>query len=228
MDVSAPPAPAVRLLLIRHAHTDMAGRFCGQIDPPLSIEGQAQLAGINQRLDDIRAKAPCRLAQIFSSDLLRTRQTAEAIAASTGTSVQLMPALREISFGRWDGLNWQEIEARDPAYADRWAREFPNLPAPDGENFTAFRERITRAVRQIAEQISPLADTRVAVGAPRPPVFGERGPTCVVVTHAGVIRTLLYTLLALPAESLVSIPCAYGSVHEILYSNGRWSLPESL
>lgn len=216
MDVSAADhraaaAPSVRLLLLRHAHTAMAGRFCGQIDPPLSATGHLQLASIRQSLDAFR------LRRVFTSDLLRARQTATAITSRAGVPLETVPELREIGFGRWEGLDWPAIEARDPDYAERWMREFPRLPAPGGEDFQAFTQRITHALRQIAEQAAAPPETG--------PAIAGTSSACAVVTHAGVIRTLLCELLALPAASLGSIACDYGSVHEILYSDGRWTAP---
>jgi broad specificity phosphatase PhoE len=201
MDVSgtAMGVSATRVLLVRHVHTEMAGRFCGQIDPPISAEGRNQLTDLERRL------LPYQLTQVFSSDLLRARQTAEAISAWTGVSVQTVPELREISFGRWEGLSWPEIEARDPEYAERWAREYPRLAAPEGEDFAAFSARVQGALRRVADK--------------------SLGGCAAVVTHGGVIRTLLLELLRLPAESLGAIECNYGSCREVLYSEGRWTLP---
>jgi alpha-ribazole phosphatase len=196
--VASNATPQTRLLLVRHAHTEMAGRFCGQIDPPLSAEGRLQLAGVNERLQ------PYRLTQVFTSDLLRARQTAESVVDACAAPLVAVPELREISFGRWEGLTWAEITARDAEYAERWAREYPRLPAPEGEEFQIFRERITQALRHIADQ--------------------SAGDCVAVVTHAGVIRTVLLELLSLPAQSLGSIACGYGSCTEILYREGMWSL----
>ena len=65
------------LLLVRHAHNGMAGRFCGHTDPPLSHQGRQQ-----SRRNWRKSSAKRRLTHIFSSDLLRARETATYIAAS--------------------------------------------------------------------------------------------------------------------------------------------------
>ena len=114
------------IVLVRHAHTGMAGKFCGQIDPPLSAQGLAQLPDLNDRLGGQA------FTHIFSSDLERARQTAESIASRHGLPVQLLRSLREIAFGSWEGLDWDQVVAQDPAYAQRWLDHYPVRPCSRG------------------------------------------------------------------------------------------------
>lgn len=188
-----------RLLLIRHVHTAMAGRFCGQIDPPIDAEGNEQLSGVKQRV------SAYPLTAIYSSDLLRARQTAEAVSEVGQLVTQIVPELREISFGRWEGLCWDEIVQADSAYAERWMRDYPHLPAPGGEIFAAFQVRVRAAMRQIAQ---------------------ASGGCAAVVTHAGVIRTILLDATRSSEKDLGSIECGYGSFAEVVYEQGEWRLPE--
>ena len=190
MDLENPRAtnPTAQLLLVRHVHTEMAGRFCGHSDPAISTEGQRQLASLCQSLQQYRVK------QVFSSDLRRARQTAEAIAGAA-LPVQLVPDLREIDFGRWDGLSWAEIVQRDRDFAGRWVNAYPRLGAPEGEDFATFSARVMRAFHLIADQ--------------------WQGGWTVIVTHGGFIRALLLELLGQPPESLGSIPCDLASFREL-------------
>jgi len=153
------------LLLVRHAETDMAGRFCGHSDPGLNERGRRQLAGLVSMLSEHEIR------RIYTSDLLRARQTAEAIASRFGTELYVRPALREIYFGQWDGLTWNEIAARDPTQAKRWAEEYPNSTAPDGESFREFESRVRGEIAFLLEEATtfPIA----------------------AVTHAGFIRAAL-------------------------------------
>ncbi len=163
------------VLFLRHGATDLAGTFCGHSDPPLNPLGQQQVATLIEQL------APEPIAVVYTSDLLRAHQTATAIAAAKGVPVRPLPGLREIHFGAWEGLHWQTIEARDPAYAKRWLAEYPALPAPSGEPVDAFEARVLTTVETLL---------RVE---PRP---------FAVVTHAGVMRVVLRRLRAAPeAES---------------------------
>ena len=157
---------AATIVFIRHAETALAGTFCGRTDPPLNETGYSQLAPLQTRL----AGLPCTA--VHTSDLLRARQTAEAFAQPRALPVHLSPALREIDFGEWETLSWEQIEQRDPAYAARWVAEFPNLPAPGGELIPLFKHRVLTEIARLRELDQDLA----------------------IVTHAGPLRVLLEEL----------------------------------
>jgi alpha-ribazole phosphatase len=156
------------ILFIRHAETDMAGTFCGHSDPELNTCGHAQVAELINKLhaEDI--------AMVYASDLRRAYATGKAIAEVFRVDFHVRPGLREINFGQWEGLTWKEIEQRDGAYARRWMAEYPLLTAPDGEAFSDFGRRVLDEVQLLS---STVEGRRIAV-----------------VTHAGVIRTVLCAL----------------------------------
>jgi alpha-ribazole phosphatase len=157
------------LLFIRHAETDMAGAFCGHSDPELNTRGRAQLGELINRL---RTE---KIAVVYTSDLRRAHTTGMAIAEAFDVDCHVRSALREINFGQWEGLRWKEIERRDDAYSRRWFAEYPRLPAPDGESFPDFERRVLDEVKFLSSEAA--ADCRIAV-----------------VTHAGVLRTVLRAL----------------------------------
>lgn len=153
------------LLLIRHAETDMAGRFCGHSDPELNERGRRQLSGL------LNALSGQSIRRVYTSDLRRARQTAEAVAEHFGAELEIRPGLREIHFGLWEGLSWSEIEARDPAIARKWVEEYPNSTAPGGELIQNFERRVRKEIAFLLQQA-----TQAPVAA---------------VGHAGFIRLAL-------------------------------------
>jgi alpha-ribazole phosphatase len=153
------------ILLIRHAETDMAGTFCGHSDPELNARGRAQLPAL---IDSLREE---NIGAVYTSDLRRAQETAQAIADAFAVELHVRPGLREISFGSWEGLTWSEIEHRDEAYARRWIAEYPDLPAPGGEPFCDFQRRILEEVESLSTKFT--------------------GCNVAVITHAGVLRTVL-------------------------------------
>jgi alpha-ribazole phosphatase len=157
------------ILFIRHAETDMAGTFCGHSDPDLNARGHEQIAEL---IDRLRSED---IGTVFTSDLRRAQTTAEAIASAFGVECRTRRALREISFGEWEGLTWKEIEQRDEVYARRWMAEYPLLPTPEGEGFRDFKQRVLEE----AAFLSTKAAERSSIA---------------VVTHAGVLRTVLCSL----------------------------------
>ncbi len=202
MKRSSAQATATRctVILIRHARTDLAGRFCGHTDPPLNREGLAQLADLNRRLQGRT------VTHIFSSDLQRTRQTAESIAQCRNLQVFQLASLRELAFGSWEGLDWDQVMARDPVYAQQWLDLHPSIPAPEGEGFEDFLHRIHGAMNAIADQV-------------------EDG-CAAVVTHAGVIRTFLGELAQLRHSPTDFSKCDYTSCWEVFRRQRQWSLPQ--
>jgi alpha-ribazole phosphatase len=176
------------LLLIRHAERDMAGTFCGHSDPELNTRGRAQLAGLigRLRMDQIGV--------VYTSNLRRAHTTGRAIAEAFGVDCRVRRALREINFGQWEGITWSEIERRDNAHARRWVEEYPSLPAPDGESFHDFEQRVLDEVKVL----SLKAETA--------------GCAIAVVTHAGVLRTVLCALQGCSEEHAWEQTKSYCSV----------------
>jgi alpha-ribazole phosphatase len=156
------------ILFIRHGETDMAGTFCGHSDPDLNARGHEQTAELVNRLhsEDIGT--------VYTSDLRRAQTTAKAIASALGLECRLRPALREINFGKWEGLTWKEISERDEVYARRWVAEYPLVSVPEGEAFRNFEQRV---LEEVAVLSTKAAERSIAV-----------------VTHAGVLRTVLCSL----------------------------------
>ena len=150
---------AFTLLMVRHGATPWseAGRLNGWTDVPLSDAGRRQVRGLARSLalDDG--------ATIWSSDLERAVATARAI--SGGAAIRIDERLRELDFGRLEGLTWSELE---PA-TRRALVDFDGFEAPGGESVAALSSRVDDF----------LADLRNGTGPH------------VVVTHGGVIRLLL-------------------------------------
>ena len=176
------------LLFIRHAETDMAGTFCGHSDPELNERGRAQLGDL---INKLRAE---EIGVVYASDLRRAHRMGMAIAEALDVDCHVRSALREINFGRWEGISWKEIERRDDAYARRWIAEYPHLPAPDGESFHDFEKRVLDEVTFLSLETEG-ADCRVAV-----------------VTHAGVLRTVLCALHGCSEDTAWERTRAYCSV----------------
>ncbi len=137
---------ATRVLLIRHGETtwNRATRIQGHTDIPLSALGLAQAERLAQALAD----EP--LAAIYSSDLSRARQTAEAIGRARNLTIHLDTDLRERAFGRFEGLSWEEIDQGYPEDAARWRKREPDFAVGGGESLTGFSVRCVAAARRAA------------------------------------------------------------------------------
>ena len=172
-----------RLILARHGVTEwnIAGRFQGQADPPLTAAGWQQAESLAEVLaaSDIQA--------VYSSDLQRAYNTAQAVAKRLGLPVQVDRRLREVSQGVWEGMLHADILAQ---YAAEWAaREqdpLHNRP-PGGESVAEVAARTWAAADEIAR-------------------LHAAGPV-LVVSHGLSLATLICRALGRPlAEARHHIP----------------------
>jgi probable phosphoglycerate mutase len=128
------------LALVRHGVTEWnyAARAQGQADIPLSPEGHRQAELVAQRL----AQEPWDA--VYSSDLTRARQTAEAIGRALGLPVRTDSRLRERSMGQAEGMTiWDRN--------DRWpGLSFKEIPEVEPDEVLV--ERALTAMRSLAEQ----------------------------------------------------------------------------
>lgn len=133
-------------VLVRHGATDWNrdGRYQGQADPPLNAEGRAQAEAVAASL------AGRHLEAIYSSDLQRARDTAEAIAGAHGLPVHLDQRLREINQGAWEGMLVGDIAA---GYPEAWGaiEDDPlGARAPGGESVLDVARRVLACLADIA------------------------------------------------------------------------------
>jgi broad specificity phosphatase PhoE len=133
------------ILLVRHAETEWnrTHRWQGHADPRLNAEGVLQAAQLARELSRDRFDA------IYSSDLRRAYETADAIASNRKLEVVKDPDLREIDIGEWSGLTTSEIQARFP---DNFTRHVLGGDGwEQGETHAAMSDRIIARVSRIAE-----------------------------------------------------------------------------
>lgn len=164
----------ISFYLIRHGQTEWnsTGKYQGATDVPLSKLGEEQAVCAAKWFDDIHLDA------IFASPLSRARKTAEALASRKQIDVKLMTEFREISFGVWEGLTYEEIESRWPGEIDRMYREPETLRIEKAETFQEVEDRTMEGMRKIIA----LGDNKVYA----------------IVSHGAAIRTILCGMLELP------------------------------
>lgn len=157
--------------LARHGQSDWnaAGRWQGHADRPLTALGLRQAAELAEELAGVPLDA------VYSSDLRRARETAEAVAAPRGLPVVVLRDLREVDVGSWSGLTRAEAKERFPREFGRWTDGGHGWH--DGETYERMAERVVEAVGRIAA--------------------GHSGGTLLVVSHGGPIRALHAVALGL-------------------------------
>lgn len=187
----ARPVPGLtRLWFARHGEVeaDLVGRFVGAgTDVRLSDTGRHQAEAIAAYLEDGRIDA------VVASPLRRALDTAAPLAKKHGLEVDIRPGFREMEFGDWEGLSWDDIEAADPDYAATWQADPGDNPCPGGETANGF---CARAQEALAELLEEYAGRDLAL-------FG----------HAGTSRAVLAQLLGRPYLEAFTFAQDYGCLN---------------
>jgi len=147
----------LNLLLTRHGTTTVGDGIMlgGQLDVPLSAQGRHEAEALAARLSGVR------IDRIVSSPMARALETAQVLAK--GRPVEVDGRLRELDYGRWEGLDYAEIDARDPELRARWEDDPAATCAPGGECGNDVAARVE------AFLVSLLASEGIAApGAARP------------------------------------------------------------
>lgn len=183
-----------KIIFVRHGQTEwnVLGRYQGQTDialSPLGIE-QAEKLAAHFPVDKIEA--------VYSSDLARAMKTASCVADRFGLTVEPRPELRELNFGDWEGLTYDEIVAKWPDALENFFQHPDVLEIPHGESFPKLRERALACVEEI---VSRHPDQTVAVFA-----------------HGAILRTILTAALHMDLQYVWTIRQFNTAVNIVTYT----------
>lgn len=190
-----------KLFLIRHGQTDwnLAHRYQGQGDISLNKTGISQAVRVASYLTAEEIDG------IFSSDLQRAVATAEKIAQyHQDIELKTLPALREMDFGQWEGLKYQEIEREYPVHLKKWSENPGEITPPGGESLLELQTRVISQVEEICRE--------------------NQGNNLVLVTHGGVIRTLLTYILNMSVDYYWKIEVVHCAITIVKYYDGEFIL----
>jgi broad specificity phosphatase PhoE len=160
------------VILVRHGQTDenVSGRISGQGPVPLNARGQEQARVVAEAL------APLGVNYIFSSPLVRARQTAEFLAARLQQSIEEIPDLREVGYGDWEGKTFNEMRTHPVAH--QVFHDPMNATFPNGESLLEVQQRGIRVIESVRNTYPQAIVT--------------------IVSHGDVIRTALAHYLGMP------------------------------
>lgn len=158
----------MRFILVRHGETqwNTNGRFGGYTDVPLNEKGKEQAKSAGQKLMDEK------IDRVYCSDLSRATDTAQAILEHHSLPVNYSKSIREMNFGKWEGLTYKQILEEYPEHSKAWVEDYTHVACLEGESLQMFYDRIAQAFEKIK------ADVR-------------DGETALIVAHSGVIKGIL-------------------------------------
>lgn len=198
---SATPIPSsmshsqvTRIFAVRHGETawNVDTRIQGHLDIPLNDTGRWQA----RRMAAALADEP--IAAIYSSDLRRAHETAQALGEAVGVAVQTDTGLRERGFGSFQGLTFKEIEARWPDLALRWRKRDPSFGPEGGETLASFYARVVEAATRLARR--------------------HPGEAIALVAHGGVLDCLYRLASGVSLQAPRTWELGNASINRLLYN----------
>lgn len=191
----------MELLCVRHGQTawNADRRFQGHSDVPLDAQGRAQATALGALLRSERIDAA------VASDLVRAQETGRIVLGARTVPLRLDPDWREMRFGEWEGLTWEQIVAANPALAAGHDAGPSAYTPGGGETFAEMCVRVSRAVDRIT---AALPSDGVAL----------------VATHAGPLHALLEVLLGEDERQALKVRFLTASVTRFRRSDGGWRL----
>ena len=181
-----------RLLLIRHAEVEARyqGVFGGRIDMELSPRGHEQAAALAKYLHSRPLSA------IYASPMKRVQQTLAPLLVNGTPKPVILQDLREVDFGDWTGLAWEEVHAKFGISAFAWLEQLECDGIANAESAETLQERVEPCLRQI--------------------LAAHAGPQVAVVCHGGIIRMLLGILLRWPLARTGAFEIEYASLTQVV------------
>jgi alpha-ribazole phosphatase/probable phosphoglycerate mutase len=179
--------------LLRHGDVAGGKLLLGHSDVPLSELGWSQLRGL---VDD--RTPPWEF--IVTSPLERCAAFARELAVRFSLELDFNDGFKEMNFGAWEGRAIEELYHEQGARLQAFWNDPTENPAPAGEPYQAFEERVSRAWEGLLND--------------------RRGQHCLLIAHGGTIRMILKQILHFPGRALFQIEVPYACLTRIAQHDG--------
>ena len=184
----------MNLILVRHGETDWnkEQRVMGPNPIPLNKTGREQAMKTAEWLSTLSFKV------IYSSPYRRALETAEIIAKKQKKiSVIPTPEVREVGYGDWVEMTFEEIEEKYPKYFKHYREKPSTVEIPGGEKGMEIFSRVKFFLESLRQK--------------------HDGENVLVVSHADVIKAMVVVFLNLPLDSLQRVACDNGCIAALQY-----------
>ena len=190
----------VRIILVRHGETtwNIAGRYQGQEDTPLSALGQQQGHLLAQALKTVP------IDYCLASPLQRAYQTCLYCAELHQLTPVMDERLLEINHGTWEGVLAEDIQKQYPQEFELWHSQPQLVQMPQGENLEDVRLRVRAAFDEYAVKYA--------------------GKTILVAAHDAVNKAIICDVLGLGMEHFWQIKQDNTCINVLEYQKGTWRL----
>ena len=184
---------------LRHGEPVGGDVLRGRVDHPLSELGWSQMQKAAALCSE-RKVTPSTPSwtHLISSPLQRCRVFAEHLAGVTALELQVAQQWQEIDYGDWDGMLLSDWRKEAGPQFKEFRNDVSKLHPPNGEAFLSFKDRVLEAWNELADL--------------------PNGSHVLVVTHGGVLRVVLPTVLGMPLNRSYPLHIPFASFSRIALS----------
>jgi broad specificity phosphatase PhoE len=189
-----------RIYLVRHGQTQWNKEevFRGTTDVPLNESGIGEAHWAAEALREKPVEA------VYSSPLVRAKETATAIARLHGLDAKIVEGLKDLCFGTWQGVSHQRVRKEFPEIYRQWLDAPHTVTFPGGESLAEVQRRATKAAKEI--------------------VSNHPKETIVMVSHRVVNRVLICGLAGIDLSRFWQIGQDTTAINLLTWNKGRFVL----
>lgn len=161
-----------RLILVRHALTEdnQNFRLSGHIDSSISEEGKIQIDKLTNYLKNMD------IDKIFTTTSSRTKDTVNKIADIKNIQIIEKDTLKEINFGDFEGVTFNEIKKNNPEEFEKMINDGYNYKYPNGESLVETYIRVAKEIDKI--------------------ILENKDKNILICSHGGTIRNIITHLIS--------------------------------
>lgn len=192
--------PGTTLWLIRHAEVEPRYHsiFGGRIDMELSSFGHWQAAALAEYLKNKHFDA------VYASPMRRVQQTLAPLVRPGFPQPTSLSELREVDFGAWTGLSWEQVRAKFGVSPFTWLDQLEHNRIPNAESGPLFRARLEPCIQSILKS--------------------HPGRQVAILCHGGVVRMLLSIILEWKFTLMGAVEVEYASITQVSIGPDRTRL----
>jgi len=200
------------ILIVRHGQTpwNVERRIQGWRDIELNDNGRAQADALAKHLNHQYSHQKQTIDAVYSSDLLRAKQTSQVVANALALPLTLIEGVRERNYGVLEGIAFDRMHEHAPDLAKVWAERHPDGVIPDGETLRQVHQRVTDSLHKVAAQ--------------------HPGERVVVVTHGGAMDIIWRQAMGIDLQTPRKAILLNASVNRISLTpvppTFKWSMVE--
>lgn len=189
----------MNIYLVRHGETvlNVSRAYYGSLDVEMTGKGIRQAKEVGQLLRDVR------LDRVYASPLKRAADTAAIIAGlQEGNPAMIRePGFKEMDFGIFEGLTYQEAMDKYPEEYEKWCKDWKTFQMPQGESFQMQYERVVEAFYKIIQE--------------------NKDENILIVAHNGTLRSIFSEMMGTGMDGTWHFDFTQGaySLVEYVYDN---------